>query len=158
MCVCVCVCDTLLILFIHLITIHWFNIRSLVLPLWFDRLHKMFITRTLVFFLWPPKPIVVSQNRIIKTRSSLVSQRRHFLPLFNVKFDSKHQLCFDVWHVMTYLNQQRFTSNIIHNIWECFKIFHVYAFNFSTSDSQYWPKHLILWIHRLDSRCDMMIC
>ena len=57
---------------------------------------------------------------------------------------------------MTYLNQQRFTSNIIHNIWQCFKIFHVYAFNFSTSDSQYWPKHLILWIHRLDSRCDMI--
>ena len=120
---CVCVRTTLLILFIHLITIHWFNIRRIVLPLLFDRLHKMFITRKLVFFLWPLKKIVVSQNRIIKTWSSLVSLQRRILTLFNVKFESRqlYQLCFDVLHAMNYLNQQRLTSHIIHNVWECDK-------------------------------------
>ena len=103
---CVCVRTTLLILFIHLITIHWFNIRRIVLPLWFDRLHKMFITRKLVFFLWPLKKIVVSQNRIIKTWSSLVSLQRRILTLFNVKFESRqlHQLCFDVLQWIIWIN------------------------------------------------------
>ena len=81
----ICVLKLLLTVFIYLITIHWFIIRSLILPLLFDRLNKM-KCKANIGLPWPPKTIVASQNRIMKKWGSHVSQRRHFIPKTNISF------------------------------------------------------------------------